>query len=170
MIISNIGPISHCCCDVHDKLRPWVDPLGVVVVVVGDVQPEIKAVVYFFGIHIYTPTGLQTLASLPESWQHQRCGKGQRQPAGRFGQHHQLRPPEQDGQAAARKTLQCPHHGELYTVCSAFGCSNLIRACQKNNWHGGALSSSYCRCLRRRMFCSSAGWVSLPEEHQDCSL
>lgn len=57
--------------------------------------------------------GLQTLAPLPESWQHQRGGEVQRQSALWFGQHRQLRPLEQDGQAAVRKPLQCSHHGEL---------------------------------------------------------
>lgn len=57
--------------------------------------------------------GLQTLAPLPESWQHQCGGEGQRQAAVRYGQHHQLRPAEQDGQAAARRPLQRPHHGQL---------------------------------------------------------
>lgn len=40
---------------------------------------------------------------------------------------------------------------------SAFGCSNLICACQKNHSHHFALSGSYCRCLRRMIFCSCAG-------------
>lgn len=66
-----------------------------------------------FTLRVSLPAGLQTLAPLPESWQHQRGGEGQRQPALWFGQHCQLRPAEQDGQAAARKPLQCPHHGEL---------------------------------------------------------
>ena len=57
--------------------------------------------------------GLQTLAPLPESWQHQRGREGQRQSAVWFGQHHQLRPAEQDGQAEARKPFQCSHHGQL---------------------------------------------------------
>lgn len=62
------------------------------------------------------PAGLQTLAALCESWQHQRGGEGQRQPAVRFGQHRQLRPPEQSEQATPEEPLQCSHHGWLRSI------------------------------------------------------